>query len=226
MSPERDQDRPAKRKPGPDLRRPDRPTAPGGAGRVIAGVARGRRLAAPGAGTRPLGDRVKQSLFAIIEPEVRGRSFLDLFAGSGAGGIEALSRGASDAVFVEKHAGAVHMIERNLRTAGLLGPRAVIVPKDAIAWLGDGAAARGFAAVLVDPPYDRPELLAKALESIAAAGPRAILAADGIVVAKHFRKAPPVSKVGLLRSAREVRFGDTALTLYRWAEPDERQEDG
>src|SRR5215207_9149746 len=110
-----------------EQRRPLRPTAPGGAGRVIAGVARGRRLAAPGAGTRPLTDRVKQSLFAILEPDIRGRAFLDLFAGSGAGGIEALSRGAALAVFVEKHPGAVHMVERNLRTASLLGPRARLV---------------------------------------------------------------------------------------------------
>src|SRR5215218_4975756 len=104
-------------------RNPQRPTAPGGAGRVIAGVARGRRLAAPGAGTRPLGDRVKQSLFAILEPELRGRRFLDLFAGSGAGGIEALSRGAAGATFVETHVAAVQAIERNLRTASLLGAR-------------------------------------------------------------------------------------------------------
>ena len=66
----------------------------GSAGRVIAGSAAGRRLSAPGPGTRPLADRVKQTLFAILEPELRGRAFLDLFAGSGAGGIEALSRGA------------------------------------------------------------------------------------------------------------------------------------
>ncbi|MES1239274.1 MAG: RsmD family RNA methyltransferase, partial [Chloroflexota bacterium] len=102
---------------------------------MIAGVARGRRLAAPGAGTRPLTDRLKQSLFAIIESEIRGRAFLDLFAGSGAGGIEALSRGASNAVFVEKHPGALHMVERNLRTSSLLGARARIVSKDVVAWL-------------------------------------------------------------------------------------------
>jgi 16S rRNA (guanine966-N2)-methyltransferase len=184
---------------------------------VIAGVARGRRLAAPGPGTRPLTDRVKQSLFAIIEPDIRGRSFLDLFAGSGAAGIEALSRGAGDAVFVEKHPGALHMIERNLRTASLLGPRARIVGKDVPTWLVDaGTAAHRFAAVFVDPPYDHPELLTRSLESIAAAGPGAILAADGVLVAKHFRKTGPAARIGLLRSFREERFGETALTFYRW----------
>ncbi|MFL5678988.1 MAG: RsmD family RNA methyltransferase, partial [Chloroflexota bacterium] len=68
------------------------------AGRVIAGTARGIRLVAPGEGTRPLADRVKETLFAILEPELRGARFLDLFAGSGAAGIEALSRGADAAV--------------------------------------------------------------------------------------------------------------------------------
>jgi 16S rRNA (guanine(966)-N(2))-methyltransferase RsmD len=198
-------------------RNPQRPTAPGGAGRVIAGVARGRRLAAPGAGTRPLTDRLKQSLFAIIEPEIRGRAFLDLFAGSGAGGIEALSRGASNAVFVEKHPGALHMVERNLRTSSLLGPRARIVARDVEAWLATSDAATGdFAAILVDPPYDSPDLLRRALEAIDRAGPGAILAVGGVVVAKHFLKAPPEGRIGLLRSDREERFGDTMLTFYRW----------
>ena len=200
-------------------RNPQRPTAPGGAGRVIAGVARGRRLAAPGAGTRPLSDRVKQSLFAIIEPEIRDRAFLDLFAGSGAAGIEALSRGAAEATFVERHVGALHMIERNLRTSSLLGPRARIVSKDVLAWLADAGPAaepEGFAAILVDPPYDQPQLLARSLEAIAQAGPGAILAGDGVVIAKHFRKDGPSGRIGLLRSAREERFGETMLTFYRW----------
>ena len=70
------------------------------AGRVIAGTARGRRLTAPGEGTRPLGDRVKQTLFAILGPDLPGATFLDLCAGSGAAGIEALSRGAARATFV------------------------------------------------------------------------------------------------------------------------------
>jgi 16S rRNA (guanine966-N2)-methyltransferase len=210
-----------KRPVGPG-RNPQRPTAPGGAGRVIAGVARGRRLAAPGAGTRPLTDRLKQSLFAIIEPEVRGRAFLDLFAGSGAGGIEALSRGASSAVFVEKHPGALHVVERNLRASSLLGPRARIVSNDVLLWLAGPDAARvagaagGFAAVLVDPPYDSPDLLARSLAAIASAGPGVIVAADGVVIAKHDRKEGPGGRIGLLRSAREERFGDTMLTFYRW----------
>jgi 16S rRNA (guanine966-N2)-methyltransferase len=176
-----------------------------------------------------LTDRLKQSLFAIIEPEIRDRAFLDLFAGSGAAGIEALSRGAASAVFVEKHPGAVHMIERNLRTSSLLGTRARIVAKDVMGWLGtddaraasgseaSASGAAGFAAILVDPPYDSPDLLRRTLDAIANAGPAAILAQDGVVIAKHFQKAPPEARIGLLRSDREARFGETTLTFYRWS---------
>ena len=97
------------------------------AGRVIAGSARGVRLATPGPGTRPLADRVKQTLFAVLEPALYEAAVLDLFAGSGAAGIEALSRGATRAVFVEKDASAVRTIHENLRRTGLDGPAAEVV---------------------------------------------------------------------------------------------------
>ena len=103
------------------------------AGRVIAGSARGVRLAAPGPGTRPLGDRVKQTLFAMLEPELDGARVLDLFAGSGAGGIEALSRGAARAVFVEKDGGAARVIADNLRRAGV-ADRGRVVRREAASW--------------------------------------------------------------------------------------------
>ncbi len=201
---------------------------------MIAGVARGRRLVAPGSGTRPLGDRVKQSLFAIIEPELRDGAFLDLFAGSGAAGIEALSRGASGVVFVEQSAHVGQYIERNLRTASLLGPRARIVRADAISWLRDAAGGAGgaaaesmpFNAIVLDPPYDEPHLVGRSLEAIADAGPGGILAPDGVAVAKHSRRLAPAPRFGLLRSAREARFGETTLTFYRWLVPDESEEVG
>src|SRR5207244_100102 len=105
------------------------------AGRVIAGTARGIRLLAPGPGTRPLADRVKQTLFAILEPELPGAVVLDLFTGSGAAGIEALSRGAQSAVFVEKDAGAARVIAENLRRTRLAGPRVAVVRGDVLRWL-------------------------------------------------------------------------------------------
>lgn len=198
------------------------------AGRVIAGSARGRQLVSPGEGTRPLGDRVKQTLFAILEPAIRDRAFLDLFAGSGAGGIEALSRGASAATFVERDAGAADVIRRNLAETGLNGS-ARVERGDAIAWLravsaGSGSS-RPFAGILIDPPYDRPELLLGALESIATAGPGVILDADGVVIAKHFWRTAPPAEIGLLRSARERRFGETGLTFLRWADAEEGEAD-
>ncbi|MHB8958597.1 MAG: 16S rRNA (guanine(966)-N(2))-methyltransferase RsmD [Candidatus Limnocylindrales bacterium] len=193
------------------------------AGRVIAGSAKGVRLAAPGPGTRPLADRVKQTLFAVLEPELDGALVLDLFAGSGAGGIEALSRGAARAVFVEKDGGAARVIAENLRRAGL-APQGEIVRRDAVAWLGDpaGAAVSGpFDVVLVDPPYADTDALAHALELL-----DAHLADHGVVVAKHFWRDAPPPHAGLLASVRERRFGETALTFYRrlGSAPPEREE--
>jgi 16S rRNA (guanine966-N2)-methyltransferase len=188
-----------------------------GAGRVIAGSARGRPLLAPGEGTRPLGDRVKQTLFAILEPSIRGGAFLDLFAGSGAAGVEALSRGAERAVFVEREAEAIRTIEANL-SATRLRDRATVIRGEALTWLTTGGPAAGpFAGVVVDPPYDRPDLLAATLERIASLGPGRILNAEGTLVAKHFWKTAVPAQTGLLRSVRERRFGETALTFLRWA---------
>ncbi|HSO29055.1 MAG TPA: 16S rRNA (guanine(966)-N(2))-methyltransferase RsmD [Candidatus Sulfomarinibacteraceae bacterium] len=185
---------------------------PASAGRVIAGRARGIRLGAPGEGTRPLADRVKQALFAILEPGLPGARVLDLFAGSGAAGIEALSRGASTAVFVERDPAAVVTIRANLERTHLSGPAATVVRADAIAWLATPAPAGQFDLAFVDPPYDRPDLLAAALERL---GSGNLLAPAAMVVAKHFWRDRPPDSVGLLASERERRFGETTLTFYR-----------
>ncbi|HKG56692.1 MAG TPA: 16S rRNA (guanine(966)-N(2))-methyltransferase RsmD [Candidatus Limnocylindrales bacterium] len=182
------------------------------AGRVVAGSARGVRLVAPGEGTRPLADRVKETLFAILEPELREARFLDLFAGSGAAGIEALSRGAAAAVFVEKDAGAARTIEENLRRAHL--DRGRVVRADVVRWLRGDAAAEPFDVAFADPPYADPQLLLRALEALGAPE-RAIVATGARVVAKHFWRERPPATIGLLASDRERRFGETALTFYR-----------
>jgi 16S rRNA (guanine966-N2)-methyltransferase len=193
------------------------------AGRVIAGTARGVRLAAPGDGTRPLGDRVKQTLFGILEPHLEDARVADLYAGSGAGAIEALSRGAASALLVEKDAGACRTIGENLRRAHL-DERARVVRRDVIAWLADpaGAAAGGpFDLVLVDPPYADTQGLVRALELV---GPH--LVPDAIVVAKHFWRDAPPPRVGMLAVERDRRFGETALTFYRLAaDPSDRPQD-
>ena len=183
------------------------------AGRVIAGSARGIRLEAPGPGTRPLADRVKQTLFAILEPDLEGARVLDLFAGSGAAGIEALSRGAASATFVEHDSRAAKVIASNLSRAGLAGPNAAVVRDDALRWLRRADALR-FDVVIVDPPYDRTDLLVQALEALSP-----LAAPGGRVVAKHFWRDTPPAKLGLLASERDRRFGETTLTFYR------RQED-
>src|SRR4051794_2083939 len=126
------------------------------AGRVISGSAAGLRLLAPGPGTRPLADRVKQTLFAILEPDLPGASVLDLFAGSGAGGIEALSRGAASVTFVERDQAAIRVIRENLRRTGFgARPDVEVVQAEARGWLqrATGSALGPFDVVLIDPPY-------------------------------------------------------------------------
>ncbi|MFL5777720.1 MAG: RsmD family RNA methyltransferase [Chloroflexota bacterium] len=183
------------------------------AGRVIAGSARGLRLAAPGGETRPLADRVKQTLFAILEPDLSGARVLDLFAGSGAAGIEALSRGAANATFVERDPGAIAVIRANLARTGLVA-RAIVIRADAIDWLrrSQDAGHDRFDVAIVDPPYDDPGLMERALDAL---GPH--LRPGARVVAKHFWRTSP-DHHGLLASERERRFGETALTFYRRAE--------
>ena len=186
------------------------------AGRIIAGSARGVRLEAPGLATRPLADRVKQTLFAILEPDLPGARVLDLFAGSGAAGLEALSRGAAHATFVERDKAAAAVIAANLARTHLAGERARIVRAEALAWLAgpEAAAAGPFGVVIVDPPYADVDLLPATLEAL---GP--LLAPGARVVAKHFWRDTPPARIGLLASERERRFGETTLTFYR------RQED-
>lgn len=184
------------------------------AGRVIAGSAKGARLRAPGQGTRPLSDRVKQTLFGILEPALPGARFLDLFAGSGAAGIEALSRGAAAAVFVERAAAAAAVIAANLEAARLAGPAATVVRAEALSWLGrsdrDGPP---FDVVFVDPPYADAALLRRVLEALGDA--QAPLAPEARVVAKHFWRDRPAERIGMLALERDRRFGETALTFYR-----------
>jgi 16S rRNA (guanine966-N2)-methyltransferase len=189
------------------------------AGRVITGIAKGTRLLAPGSGTRPLSDRVKQALFAAAESELRASwpvDVLDLFAGSGAAGIEGLSRGASRAVFVERDAGAAAVIGENLRRARLSG--GLVVRRDALRYLSDAAASPAiagppFGLVVVDPPYAATADLVGALERLG--DPDAgWLSADAVVVAKHFWRDVPPPRPGCLEVLREKRFGETMLTFY------------
>jgi 16S rRNA (guanine966-N2)-methyltransferase len=123
---------------------------------VVGGEARGRRLAAPpGRGTRPTSDRVREALFDMLASldAVTGADVADLFAGSGALGIEALSRGAATATFVEADRTAVQVIRANLAATGLAGPRARVVTAEVARWLEGPVTAGLFGLVFADPPY-------------------------------------------------------------------------
>jgi 16S rRNA (guanine966-N2)-methyltransferase len=186
------------------------------AGRVIAGSARGIRLLAPGEGTRPLADRVKETVFAILEPDLPGARVLDLFAGSGAGGIEALSRGAASAVLVERSAGATRVIAENL-TRTRLGEAARVVRSDVSAYLaGQGVTDGPFDVVLVDPPFADVAAMRATLDRLGA-GPT-FLAPHGWIVARYFWRDAPPETFGLLASVRTRRFGETGVTFYRRAD--------
>jgi 16S rRNA (guanine966-N2)-methyltransferase len=183
------------------------------AGRVTGGTARGLRLASPGEGTRPLTDRVKQSLFGGLAATLPGARVLDLFSGSGAAGIEALSRGASWTDFVEHDAGAVATIRANLRTTHL-EERAGVHQSDAPRFLARAAETPGdermYDLVVLDPPYGDAAMLA-ALDAL---GRGAVLTPEAIVVAKHFWRDAPPERIGVLRLQRVKRVGETALSYY------------
>lgn len=187
------------------------------AGRVVTGVAGGLRLEAPGRGTRPLSDKVKQALFSMVEAEredIWDRPMLDLFAGSGAAGIEALSRGAPVAVLVEKDPRAVAVIGRNLERTRL-ATEATVVRTDVLAWLAGPASAAGpFGCAVLDPPYAQADHLRSALERLGRAD-AGWLDDDAVVVAKHFWRDAPPERCGMLLRRRARRFGETALSVYR-----------
>jgi 16S rRNA (guanine966-N2)-methyltransferase len=174
--------------------------------RVIAGTARGLRLDAPrDRSTRPITDRVKETLFGILGERVVDARVLDLYAGSGAIGIEALSRGAAHATFVERSREAVAIIRENLSRTHLDGMADVRATEVARFLSGPDAGAPYTLAVL-DPPYEERGILAP-LERLAP-----LLASGATVVVKHFwRTAVPVPDG--LRPWRERRFGETALTF-------------
>lgn len=172
--------------------------------RVVAGTARGRRLTAPaGVGVRPTADRVREAVFNALVSlgAVEGAAVLDLFAGSGALGIEALSRGAARAVFVERDPAARRAIEANLATTGFAG-RARVVASSAEAFLR-GADER-FDLALLDPPYafDAWPALLDALAPVL----------DGLAVLESDRRV--VLPVGW-RVEREKRYGGTLVTIVR-----------
>jgi 16S rRNA (guanine(966)-N(2))-methyltransferase RsmD len=173
--------------------------------RVIAGTARGRPLVAPrGTATRPITDRVKETLFGILGERVIDARSLDLYAGSGAVGIEALSRGAASCDFVEHDRRAITAIRENLARTGV-GERASVHGVEVLRFL-DRSADDRFGLVFVDPPYEERAILAP-LERLVR-----LLEPGAVVVVKHHWRTPIPKPRGLVLW-RERRFGETTLTF-------------
>jgi 16S rRNA (guanine966-N2)-methyltransferase len=176
---------------------------------VIAGRLGGRTLKAPkGRVTRPTSDRVREALFALLG-EVQGASVLDLFAGSGALGIEALSRGAERAVFVEHDAGAVRVLQENLSALGIEPKQTQVRRLDALGALRSARRRKEtYDLVLVDPPYGQAHAWGPQLQ---AALPSLLKPAARVVVESDWR-APLQLKLELVH---ERRYGDTSITIHR-----------
>jgi 16S rRNA (guanine(966)-N(2))-methyltransferase RsmD len=174
--------------------------------RVIAGTARGIQLIAPrGKDTRPITDRVKETLFGILGDRVPDARVLDLYAGSGAVGIEALSRGAASATFVERGRAALSTLRENVERAGV-GERASVMGGDVLRFLESLPPDARFDLAVLDPPYEERNI-GTPLERLL---PH--LAPGGIVVVKHFWRTDVTAAPGLAQ-LRVRRFGETALTF-------------
>jgi 16S rRNA (guanine966-N2)-methyltransferase len=186
--------------------------------RVIAGSFRSRTLQAPaGLATRPTSDRLRETLFNVLAPRIQGASFLDLYAGSGAVGIEALSRGATSVVFVERAPAAIKMLRANLAGLGLAeGHRIVAGGVDG--YLRNAESGLRFDVVFLDPPYDAAREYAATLELLG--GPAAGLLTEGaMVIAEHRRKEALEDRYGQLHRTRLLKQGDAALSFYARTSP-------
>lgn len=174
--------------------------------RVIAGSFKGRRLEAPDwPELRPTSDRLRETLFNILAPDIEGARVLDGYAGTGAIGIEALSRGAAHVTFIEQDRRAQRLIERNLRKCGVSDRYAIIRA-------GFAAAARSggdFDIVFLDPPYGGAELTA----ALDAAAP--LVGPETLLVLEHATRDQAPEAIASLRRTREVVHGDSALAFYR-----------
>jgi len=185
--------------------------------RVIAGIYRSRILKSlKGLALRPTSDRLRETLFNVLAPNIVGSRFVDLFAGTGAIGIEALSRGAAEVVFIENHAPAATLIRRNLESLNI-NTRVTVLAVDALRGLAmlsarKNSGAPAFDHIFLDPPYAAAADYSRVLEFLGSAG---LLAPGGIVVAEHRRNFDLPEVPGALKRFRVLRQGDAALSFYR-----------
>lgn len=188
--------------------------------RIIAGTARGRTVLTPSTKlfVKPISGRMRQSLFDILRPRVTGSHFLDLYAGSGAVGLEALSRGAQRAVFVEKDPRCVAVIEKNLQRLGW-AERGTALRGDArgrLSWVAARTGLECFDLIFLGPPYrdeeNRP--LALTRPTLEAVLQDRVLAPEGWLIAQHHKKEPTAPPPGL-RDFRHEPYGDTVISFYQ-----------
>jgi 16S rRNA (guanine966-N2)-methyltransferase len=175
--------------------------------RIIAGACKGRVLLTPAwDGLRPTSDRLRETLFNILAPRVQDARVLDGYAGTGAVGLEALSRGAGHVTFIERDRRAVALTRANAARCRLTG-RYTVVHREALSALRSGGLGL-FDVVFLDPPYD----LTSVETLLAAAAPH--VAADGVLVLEHASRLEPPTAAGALVLTRQVRQGDSALAFY------------
>ena len=191
--------------------------------RIISGKYRSRTLAAPaGLSTRPTSDRLRETLFNVLAPRVRGARFLDLFAGSGAVGLEALSRDAAEVEFVEVAPAAVKVLRGNLQRLGLasgfrIHTASVGATLRKLAASAEKSQSAAFDLIFLDPPYDAEAEYQGTLALLGGVA-NSLLASEAMVVAEHRRKEKLAEQYGRLERTRLLEQGDAALSFYRVAD--------
>ena len=177
--------------------------------RIIAGSARGRQILAPkGQATRPTLDRVKESLFGILQFSLMDARVLDLYAGSGNLGLEALSRGAGYAVFNDHSRDCCEIIKKNIETLGF-SDRALVLQTEALLAIERLTGGAPFDLVFLDPPYR-----AGAQQALEALFSKGLIAERGQVIVEHALKEPPTPVAGLFACMDTRKYGDTGLSFF------------
>lgn len=185
--------------------------------RIISGSARGTHIEAPeGLDTRPVTDKIRQSLFNIWQFSIPGSRFLDLFSGSGSMGLEALSRGADEVIMVEKSPKAAAVIRKNMKTCHFENRNAEVCQDDVFNVIGHlSAQNRKFDLIYLDPPYTVDEIFEPVMEKIGSAG---LLDEDGTLVIRTRKEKEMADQYGDLEKFREKVYGISKAHFYRQKE--------